>query len=344
MLTNHNTHVALDETTMLQCMSRDVIDSAFGWDSQLLEHYSRHANMFIHDVCHPDTLPAIEESLRAQLMLARFTQLPRGAAPTNDATDASGTTAQIAIPAASQQVSLGWTAHVSASSDSAGVAATKHEVIFQALETPLRVILPHQAAAKATVFGESNIHSTHRTISTANGVASETSSSGSESVCASLSIQEAELQQERTVIASVAVDDPSTSSSFNDAPTAPQAKRASKDTASRVDTFCRCKNSRCLKLYCKCFDVGSTCGALCKCTTCGNTESNADEIALARKTCFQRHGERAFRPERRRTHCNCANNACQKLYCVCIRAGRPCSEYCRCHGNESCCKNMLNRA
>jgi hypothetical protein len=42
-----------------------------------------------------------------------------------------------------------------------------------------------------------------------------------------------------------------------------------------TDAACKCKNSKCLKLYCVCFQTGKFCdGNLCKCKDCLNTEQH----------------------------------------------------------------------
>lgn len=40
---------------------------------------------------------------------------------------------------------------------------------------------------------------------------------------------------------------------------------------------CRCKKSKCLKLYCACFKAGNHCGEECICTDCANTGEKRDE-------------------------------------------------------------------
>jgi hypothetical protein len=52
---------------------------------------------------------------------------------------------------------------------------------------------------------------------------------------------------------------------------------------------CTCKKSRCLKLYCQCFSLSTTCGPKCKCQTCHNTTLHADAIEEARKTILERN-------------------------------------------------------
>merc|ERR1711959_834709 len=46
--------------------------------------------------------------------------------------------------------------------------------------------------------------------------------------------------------------------------------------------LCKCRKSKCLKLYCECFAAGSFCGTDCLCTDCGNTYDNPEAIARAR--------------------------------------------------------------
>ena len=48
-------------------------------------------------------------------------------------------------------------------------------------------------------------------------------------------------------------------------------------------------NYRCLKLYCQCFALSSTCGPKCKCQTCHNTTLHAEAIKEARKNILERN-------------------------------------------------------
>ena len=43
---------------------------------------------------------------------------------------------------------------------------------------------------------------------------------------------------------------------------------------------CSCRNSKCLKNYCECFQSGSVCGTHCTCTDCGNSESSLQETLM----------------------------------------------------------------
>ncbi|KAG7344412.1 Tesmin/TSO1-like CXC domain protein [Nitzschia inconspicua] len=52
---------------------------------------------------------------------------------------------------------------------------------------------------------------------------------------------------------------------------------------------CTCKKSRCLKLYCQCFAVSTTCGPKCRCQACNNTPMHAEEIKAAREAVLERN-------------------------------------------------------
>jgi hypothetical protein len=76
-------------------------------------------------------------------------------------------------------------------------------------------------------------------------------------------------------------------------PTVHNKKRKSKkkdlfDNVPFTDRPCKCRSSRCLKLYCECFGNGRLCNSrLCSCTDCSNTEAHKvkhgdREIAIKR--------------------------------------------------------------
>lgn len=51
-----------------------------------------------------------------------------------------------------------------------------------------------------------------------------------------------------------------------------------------LERGCSCKNSKCLKNYCECFQNGGSCGTHCRCINCGNSKSDLEE-AIKRLLC-----------------------------------------------------------
>ena len=82
-------------------------------------------------------------------------------------------------------------------------------------------------------------------------------------------------------------------------------------------TNCKCRQSRCLKLYCECYSEGSICNISCKCTNCKNNNPIKAKRAFEKK-------------KRKPNFCTCKNTRCLKKYCICFRNGTKCSIYCKC--------------
>lgn len=92
---------------------------------------------------------------------------------------------------------------------------------------------------------------------------------------------------------------------------------------------CKCRKSKCLKLYCECFSTGSFCSYECSCIDCGNTCDNPEAVARAQNP----------RPRLPKTQgpgsCRCKRSGCQKKYCECYQAKAACTDRCQCMG----CRN-----
>ena len=115
-------------------------------------------------------------------------------------------------------------------------------------------------------------------------------------------------------------------------------QRSEDDTVSS----CSCKKSKCLKLYCDCFQSGKVCDPNeCECKGCKNTEgSKARTNAI--EECIKRRPD-AFEPRTREDDdqgCRCRKSQCLKMYCICFNQGVECSDDCRCKN----CKNGPGQA
>jgi Tesmin/TSO1-like CXC domain, cysteine-rich domain len=133
---------------------------------------------------------------------------------------------------------------------------------------------------------------------------------------------------------------------------------------------CKCKNSRCLKLYCACFQQGTFCDELvCYCRKCENTKKHSNPRGSRTRAIYEILNRRidAFEPrERRQTGngCSCRKSKyvyslslsifsiipfnyrsqfssllvlyrCLQKYCDCFSNGDFCSGLCSCYGCEN---------
>ncbi|XP_024015245.1 protein tesmin/TSO1-like CXC 8 [Eutrema salsugineum] len=116
---------------------------------------------------------------------------------------------------------------------------------------------------------------------------------------------------------------------------------------------CRCRQSKCLKLYCDCFASGVLCND-CDCGDCHNNSKNCDLREAAVMSVLDRKpnafSEKHFSSKIDKQYkaapdtklgvlsrgCKCKRTKCLKKYCECFQANLLCSDNCKCIN----CKNV----
>ena len=136
---------------------------------------------------------------------------------------------------------------------------------------------------------------------------------------------------------------PEESSQLSD-PSEPSALNVSQEPSKKPQKRaahggCNCRNTKCLRLNCKCFKTLGYCGDGCACLDCLNRK----EFAEVREFVVEKTREinqAAFQPKAvpltegtdvvvNSRGCSC-RTGCRKNYCECFRLGTGCSPICRC--------------
>jgi hypothetical protein len=102
---------------------------------------------------------------------------------------------------------------------------------------------------------------------------------------------------------------------------------------------CNCIRSKCLKLYCTCFQSGKVCRPnVCSCVGCYNTEKDDEGHRQAAIQQLLEKRPNAFEKKTKEPGlgCACKNNRCIRKYCECFRTNLMCTDKCSCRQ----CENM----
>jgi len=100
-----------------------------------------------------------------------------------------------------------------------------------------------------------------------------------------------------------------------------------------VPRHCNCKMSKCLKLYCECFQVLGYCGEHCRCLDCFNIPSMEQVRQEAVQATKDRNNTAFINKVSVKGHssgCNCKKSQCLKKYCECFEGGVFCGRMCKC--------------
>jgi hypothetical protein len=129
---------------------------------------------------------------------------------------------------------------------------------------------------------------------------------------------------------------------------------------------CTCTKTKCIKKYCECFSIGKYCIG-CHCVNCLNkpiynkneneeTDQNLNNDNNNQNINYNNimnninnsNNENLNQNDISFISCTCSKSFCNKKYCECFKAGKKCSEKCRClhclngNNNNEINDNFLN--
>ncbi|KAL3767852.1 hypothetical protein ACHAWU_007330, partial [Discostella pseudostelligera] len=108
-----------------------------------------------------------------------------------------------------------------------------------------------------------------------------------------------------------------------------EVKSKSSDAGDSTLNPCMCKKSKCLKLYCECFNKEQYCSG-CFCVDCNNTPQHDAKRAKVIAHIKQRNPDAFTQKIKTSIECKCKRTACLKKYCDCFLHGVYCGDTCKC--------------
>lgn len=120
-------------------------------------------------------------------------------------------------------------------------------------------------------------------------------------------------------------------------------KKIKKNKKIKKQITCKCKKTKCLKLYCDCFASENECSKNCKCQNCYNLKKYSKVRKIVIKELLQQNPlafenkYKEINKNKIKIHlrgCACKNSKCIKNYCECFLVNVKCTDLCRC---LNCC-------